>query len=62
MSTERLLMWIGFFLMVVGWAVMYAADVLPTGWDAATLAILGLLYGLPTALTAGKKVITQLKK
>ena len=48
--------------MLIGWAVMFAAGVLPDLWAAATLAILGMLYGLPTAITTGKKVITQLKK
>ena len=62
MNTEKLLMWIGFFIMLIGWAVMFAAGVLPDLWAAATLAILGMLYGLPTAITTGKKVITQLKK
>ena len=62
MTTERILMWLGFYIFLIGWAVMYAAGVLPDLWASATLAILGLLYGLPMAVAGVKAGVKQLKK
>ena len=62
MNTVDILKWLGFFIMLIGWAVMYAAGVLPDLWAQATLAILGLLYGLPMAIAGVKAGVKQLKK
>lgn len=62
MNTIDILKWVVFIFLLVGWAVMYSMDCLPAGWDAATLSVLGLLYGLPAAMRVGSKVVTQLKK
>ena len=62
MNTVDILKWMGFFIMLIGWAVMYAAGVLPDLWASATLAILGLLYGLPMAVAGVKAGVKQLKK
>lgn len=60
MTTLDILKWLVFIFMLIGWAVMYAMDTVPSGWDTATLAILGLLYGLPAAMKVGSKVASKI--
>ena len=59
MNTVDILKWVGFFALLIGWGIMFAMDTLPTGWDTATLSVLGLLYGLPAVMKVGKAVMNK---
>ena len=60
MNINDALKWVGFFVLILGWAIMFAMDSLPSGWDTATLSVLGLLYGLPAAMKVGKAVANKI--
>jgi len=48
--------------MLIGWAVMAAADCLPEYWSQITIAVVTFMYGLPQIVNAGSKIVNQLKK
>ena len=62
MDTTLVLKWVGGFMLLIGWAVMYAAGVLPELWAELTIAVMTLLYGLGPLTRAGKSIRNQLKK
>ena len=60
MNINDTLKWSFFGIFVVGWAVMFALNILPDGWAAFTLAIGALLYGLPAAMKVGSKISSKI--
>jgi len=59
---ERIISWIVCLVMLIGWAVMAAADCLPEYWSQITIAVVTFMYGLPQIVNAGSKIVNQLKK
>jgi len=60
MNINDILKWFFFGIFVIGWAVMFALGILPDGWAAFTLAVGGLLYGLPAAMKVGSKIASKI--
>jgi len=62
MTGDKICQWVALFLMLIGWAVMFAAGVLPDLWAAATLALIAMMFGLPPIVGGIKSTVKKLTK
>lgn len=49
-------------IMILAWPILAYFDILATSWGNLIYGLAGVAWGIPAALTVGKKVMTQLKK